>query len=179
LQSGELIGIDETELRGFLKSIPEIWFAKRRFLERGIDLLLSNFIDCEHKLTSTHIYNCNTGFLLLFTEFLKDIRAATFKVHAYIPWLASFTSDEVFETRFMKIILEYSDKDMSAFRELATLRIFICPMCHAQYSLRVLQTKDDGSIQCQNCGKFVRVTELHSEYEMECEDSEEDETAHL
>jgi RNase P subunit RPR2 len=179
VQIAELIGIDETELRGFLDSIPNLWNAKTRLLKRGIDLLLSNSVDCEHILASTHIFNIATGCIVLLTEYLKDVGAATFKIYAYQPWLASFSTNETVERRFMNMIMEYSDKDMASFREFANLRVFICPICHAQYSFRVLLIRDDGLVQCQNCGKFVHVTQPHSESKMLSENKDENDKENL
>ncbi|MFW9910206.1 MAG: hypothetical protein ACFFEF_16740 [Candidatus Thorarchaeota archaeon] len=179
MKMAQLIGIDETELRGFLKSMPDIWHDRKGFLERGIDLLLSDFVDCGHILSSTHIFNITTGFLVLLIEYLRDVGAATFKIYAYQPWFTGLCSDEIMERRFMDMIMEYEDKDMSSFREIAYLRIFVCPNCHAQYSFRVLVMRDDGMIQCQNCGKFVGVTEPHSESEMQSINNDEDNLEHL
>jgi hypothetical protein len=175
----ELIGINETELRGFLYSVPNLWNARKRFFQHGIDLVLSNFIDCEHTLTSTHIFNITNGCLVLITEYLKDVGAATFKIYAYTTLFAGFSTDEPIERRVMNMIMEYSDKDMASFREFANHRFFVCPICHAQYSFRVLLVRDDGLLQCQNCGKFVHATEPHSESEMHSANNDEDGTEHL
>lgn len=167
VQMAELIGIDEEDLRGFLISIPNLWNERTRFLEPWIELLASNFVDCEHILASTHVFITHTGFAVLFTEYLRDIGAATFKIHAYWPSFNSFSVYENLERRLMDMIMEYEDKDMSSFREIANFRIFVCPNCHAQYSFRVLLMRDDGLIQCQNCGKFVHVNESDSDKESE------------
>jgi len=174
----ELIGIDETEFRGFIKSIPNLWNDSKKMFTPGIDLLLNNFVDSEHFLSSTHVFTIGTGFIVLLTEYLKEIGAATFKIHVYQPWFGSFSVDETFEIRFMNMIMKFSDKDMASFRELVTMKIFVCPICHAQYSFRVLVIGDDGLIQCQNCGKFVHVAEPHIESETQFEESEEDEAEH-
>ena len=165
MQSAELIGLNEVELRGFLNAIPNLWNGSTRFLETGIDLIMSNFIDSERLLTCTHLFFSNNFFIILFTEYLKEVGAATFKIYAYMPWFAGFSSNERLEARLMKLILDYSDKDMSSFRELAFLKIFICPLCSAQYSYRSLKMREDGFVQCQNCGIFVSVKKTESDLE--------------
>jgi hypothetical protein len=165
LQVAELIGIDEVELHGFLNALPNLWHGKTRFLEPGIDLLMSNSTDCDRILICTHLYSSQTSFIILLTEYLKDIGAATFKIYAYMPWFASFSVSEKYEKRLMEIILEHSNSDMSSFRELAEMRIFVCPVCKAQYSLRTLKMSEDGLFQCQNCDRFVSVKETESKSE--------------
>ena len=168
----ELIGIDEVELRGFLSSLPNLWNDRVGIFQPGIQLLLSNYVDGEHILTSTHIFGCRTGFAVLFTEYLREVEAATFRIHIYQPWFAGLASDVIFEKRFADMIMEYSEGDMSSFRENANLRIFVCPNCHAQYSFRVLLMREDGLIQCQNCAKFVHVNESDSDSNIESENND-------
>jgi predicted RNA-binding Zn-ribbon protein involved in translation (DUF1610 family) len=120
---------------------------------------MSNFVDTEKILVSTHLYTVSTGFLLLFTEFLREIGAATFKIYAYMPGFGSLWTNEWAEKRFSEIIMEFSERDMSSFREIVFPKIFTCPLCGAQYSLRVLKKIEDGLFECQNCGKKVHFQE--------------------
>jgi predicted RNA-binding Zn-ribbon protein involved in translation (DUF1610 family) len=178
VQSAELIGLDEIELRGFLNSLPELWNSRKRFFQSGIDQILSNYVVTDKILASTHIFSLSNTLIVLFTEYFKEIGAATFKIHAYATLLGFPTLSEWTEIRLREIIMEFSEQDMSAYRENAFSVIFTCPLCGAHYSFHVLKKSEDGLYECQNCGKFVDVEEPKSESDLHVLDNDIDETDH-
>jgi Zn ribbon nucleic-acid-binding protein len=170
MQSAEIIGLNEIELRGFLNSLPELWNARKRFFQSGISPILSNYVVTDKILASTHIFSSSNSLFVLFTEFLKEIGAATFKIHAYMSGLGFPSLNEWAEIRFREIIVEFSERDMSSFREAAFLAVFTCPICGALYSFRSLKKTEDGLFECQNCGKLVRVKEPEAETALQTSD---------
>ncbi|MBN2230984.1 MAG: hypothetical protein JW779_15470 [Candidatus Thorarchaeota archaeon] len=153
----EIFGIEEKELEGFLHALSNLYNSKTKFYESGINLLLSNELDSKQVLFITHLYTISTGIILLFVEYLKDLNTASFKIHAFRPFLASQTTYEFAEKKLKETLEYFKDKDMKPFALEAIIDVFICPNCNARYSSRILRMRDDGYIECQNCGKYVFV----------------------
>jgi predicted RNA-binding Zn-ribbon protein involved in translation (DUF1610 family) len=174
MQSVELIGLDEIELRGFLNSLPELWNAKKRFFQAGISTLLSNYVDTEKLLVCTYIFGSSNTLIILLAEFLKEIGAATFKIHAYTAARGFPSLNEWAEMRLCEIIREFSEKDMFSFREKTASATFTCPRCGAHYSFRALRKTKDDLFECQNCGKYVHAEEPEIHTSLESSDENTD-----
>jgi hypothetical protein len=156
LETAEILGIDEEDLHGFIRALPNLWEQTKRSFEPGIQLMLQKLGDTEDILFGVYIFSNMGRQLIIFMEYQRDIAAAIFEIHGFQPnvW-GSNISNSYGEQRMRKIIEGSEGGDFKAFSAVPEGGIFICPNCGAQYSLRVLKISSDGRIECQNCGKFV------------------------
>ncbi|MGY5864432.1 MAG: hypothetical protein RTV41_07490 [Candidatus Thorarchaeota archaeon] len=93
------------------------------------------------------------GFLLLalLVEYNRKSGLAIIEVnvlHGGIP-------QPKIEQKIRDIFIRVTEKNLERLLAVPKSGIFVCPVCDAQYSLRVLKATEDGKIECQNCGRFI------------------------
>ncbi|MFW9807136.1 MAG: hypothetical protein ACFFFK_10450 [Candidatus Thorarchaeota archaeon] len=156
MEIAEIQGIDEEDLFGYIRALPNFWEQTKRIFEPGIELILQKIGDTEDILLGVFIFSHYRGQIVIFMEYQRDIRTAIFEIHGYqINQWGTFVESKSSENRLRRIIENSADGDFKAFSAIPEGGIFVCPNCRAQYSLRVLKITKDGKIECQNCGKFV------------------------
>jgi hypothetical protein len=158
VETAFLIGIDEAALLRLLDTICSLWKSGKGFFEMDLTRLARAIARKDEMLFVFSVYSC--GFrgniiLTLFTEYQKDLGAATIWIQAspVLPQVWGTTNPlfKGFETR-MSTLFDSLDGHIEdgvvSFKE-----DFECPNCKARYSSRVLR-HEEGKVQCQNCAKW-------------------------
>lgn len=164
METINIFDIQEDDLLGILNSLPNLWNSKKTRSEPSLDLLFDKYGDKDNLLfvvqAFTHPYS--NVMIVLLTEYLSDLKAASFIIYAYDLNLVGGARESLWSGRRLRDILEDCiDIDLGAFSHLRGDEIFVCPLCSARYRLKAMRITRDGQVECQNCGKIVEYGEMN------------------
>ena len=116
MEIAELRDIDEEDLHGYIRALPNFWEQVKRAFEPGIELILQKIGDTEDILFGVYIFSNYGGQIIIFLEYQRDIRTAIFEIHGYQAnqW-GKIDASKHQEQRLRRIIENSADGDFKAF----------------------------------------------------------------
>ncbi|MFW9768500.1 MAG: hypothetical protein ACFFF9_10025 [Candidatus Thorarchaeota archaeon] len=162
-----LCDVDEDEVKGILYFFPKIWQKDSSIFDAGFFSIFNKFGESEDLLFGVNVfYHGNaTRVVIILSEYMRESRTATFTINVkQVVGIFAPCDDEKGEEKIKSMLENLTYEQLKEFavsvRHLEDDRLFLCPICGAQYRMRVLHVSADGRIECQNCGRLFDPMEL-------------------